>query len=289
MLPLFENNNQESEILVNRLKIATALQNQIIDSQKGIVIMPFPTWWSDKEKEDGVSNLSEEEKELYEKVRITKRPYFFRYLYNKYAKEYKKYLETYENISQVRMGMSFKELQLKNDKTENEQELIDNFEKYSPLLDSFSTMNRLCHFMEQEVAKIRKTRKNPDFDWRIYLDDSVEIDQNKLSKMRVIYKEFSDNKGGYNKEQKDESIFIFRKKLYEITNNLAELTNMAVVLCYKSFPKRSKNFLWKLLPHGVIANLNRGNIIRTISLPIEDQDGKFKYLNKNYSFYNLEI
>lgn len=295
MLSLFKEGSKESNVLIDRLKIATAMQNQIIDSQKGVVIMPFPDWWQNKEKKDVVSNLSEEEKELYENVRITKRPYFFRYLYDKYAKEYKKHLDTYEFLSQIRTGMSFAELQVNDNRNSIGQELVDNFTKYSPLLDSYSIMNKVCHYMEQEVGKVRKGRKNLSFDYHIYLDNDIELDNVKLVKMRKLYLEFSNVKrsfydtGKRNKEQKEENLQIFRKKLYEISSNISELTNLIVHVCYVDYPKRSKDLLWKVFPNGLLFNLNKNNIVRSVELPFEDENGEFEYLNKKYSFYTLNI
>jgi hypothetical protein len=295
MLPLFEKDSVEEKILTDRLKIATALQSQIIDSQKGIRVMPFPSWWADKEKEEDKDVLSEEEKGLYERVRVTKRPYFFKYVYDNYTKLYNRHLDIYENLSQIRMGLSFSELQRKENKTQEELDLINNYHKYSPLLDSPSIMNKICHHMEQEVAKIRKKRKNPDFNWHIYLDDSIEFDPIKLELMRKLYKEFSNSKrsshdsGRKSKEQKEESIHLFRKKMYEISSNLSELTNLVVKIAYDEFPNRSKDFVWKLIPNGLIFNLNKNNITRTIELPFENKNGLFEYLNKKYEWYTLEI
>jgi len=46
--------------------------------------------------------------------------------------------------------------------------------------------------------------------------------------------------GKRNKEQKEENLQIFRKKLYEISSNISELTNLIVHVCYVDYPKRSK-------------------------------------------------
>ena len=99
----------------------------------------------------------------------------------------------------------------------------------------------------------------------------------------------SHDTGMTDKEQKDENIIVFRKKLYEISSSLAELTNLAVQISYGEFEKRSKDFVWRLLSAGLIENLNKNNITRMVSLPIEDENGDFEYLNKKYSFYDLEI
>ena len=295
MIPLFEDDSIEKHVLIDRLKIATTMQNMIIDSQKGISVMSFPSWWADKEKEEDKEILSEEELALYEHVRVTKRPYFFKYVYETYNRQYKKHLETYESLSQIRLGSSFAELQKKSEKTDDEEMMVRNFYKYSPLLDSFSIMNRICRFMEAEVAKIRRDRKNPMFDWHIYINDDIELDISKLQKMREVYKEFSDSKrnshdtGKLSRDQKDENSIIFKRKMYEISSSISEIANLAVQVAYGEFPKRSKDFCWSLIPTGIIFNLNKNNIIRVVQLPFENENGDTIYLNKKYEWYALEI
>ena len=193
------------------------------------------------------------------------------------------------------MGSSFAELQKKSEKTDDEEMMVRNFYKYSPLLDSFSIMNRICRFMEAEVAKIRRDRKNPMFDWHIYINDDIELDISKLQKMREVYKEFSDSKrnshdtGKLSRDQKDENSIIFKRKMYEISSSISEIANLAVQVAYGEFPKRSKDFCWSLIPTGIIFNLNKNNIIRVVQLPFENENGDTIYLNKKYEWYALEI
>lgn len=295
MLCLYRENSVEYQTIINRLKISNSLQQQIIDSAKGIKIFPFPNWWLDRLLEENKEILTDEEIELYNKLRIRQRPFFMKYVYKKYNKDFRKHNDTYENLSQINLGMSFKDLLLKENKNEEEQRVIEDYFKYNPLLDSPSPMNLLCHFMENKIGEIKKESKNTIFDYNVYINDDVKIDEYKLNKMRLLYKEFSDikrNKHDTNKKdkhQKEETIFLFRKKFYEISSDISELTNLAVIVCYGNFPKRSKEFLWKLLPTGVTGNLNKNNILRTIEVPFEDEKGDFQYLNKKYSFYTIDI
>jgi hypothetical protein len=267
----------------------------IIDSAKGIRIHPFPAWWMNKLSDEDKENLTSEEIELYDKLRIRFRLYFMRYVYPAtHGKEYRKYQETYENISNVRFGTSLKQLLEKQDKSEDEAKVFSDYYKYSPLLDNSSPMNLLSHHVESEIDKIKKKLKVQSFDYRVYIDDDIPIDTNKLQKIKELYLEFSSSKrnshdGRKNKEEKEENILIFKKKLYGISSNLAEITNLLVTVSYKIFPKRSKDMLWKLLPNGLLLNLNKNNITRIIELPFEDSNGKNNYLNKKYSWYALEI
>ncbi len=295
MLCLYQEDSVEYQTIINRLKISNSLQQMIIDSAKGITIFFFPNWWVDGLSEENKEILTSEEIELYNKLRIRQRPYFMKHVYEKYNKDYRKYNNTYENLSQIRLGMPFKDLLLKENKSEEEQKLVDNYLKYNPLLDSPSPMNLLCHFMENKIRKIKKESKNTVFDYNIYINDDIKVDEDKLNKVHLLYKEFSDIKRNKhdtnkrNKHQKEEMIFLFRKKLYEISSNISELTNLAVIICYRDFPKRSREFLWKLLPTGVTGNLNKNNIIQSIEVPFEDEKGDFQYLNKKYKFYTIEI
>jgi hypothetical protein len=295
MLSLYEENSLEYKTIINRLKISNALQQMLIDSAKGIRIHPFPSWWMNKLSEEDKENLTPEEIELYEKLRIRFRLYFMKYVYpTTHGKEYRKHQETYENICNVRFGISLKELLEKQDKSESEQRVFDDYFKFSPLLDNASPMNLLSHHMENEIDSIKKKVKTRPFDYRVYMNDDINLDDAKLKKMKELYLEFSSSKRNSHdtirtKEQKDENILIFKKKLFGISSNLAELTNLLVYVSYVVFQKRSKDMLWKLLPNGVLLNLNKNNITRSIELLVEDQNGEIDYLNKNYSTYSLEI
>jgi hypothetical protein len=297
MLPLYEKDSVEYKTIIDRLKISNILQNQIIDGAKGVKIFPFPRWWSDKLSEDEKENLTFEEIELYNKLRIHQRPMFLKYVYpDKYGKAFRKHRETYNNMSRINLGKRLDDLFSIGGDTDEEKKLAGDFIKYSPLLDSPSVMNNLCRYAEDEISKIKDKSKKVVFDWKIYLDDSIELDKNKLGKMRTLYKEFASSKrnsndtGRKSKEQKEENILVFRKKMYEISSDLSELTNLAVRIVYDEFPKRSRDFVWKILPHGILRNLDRTNVTRTVDLLVEKENGgEVNYLNKSYEHYTLEI
>jgi hypothetical protein len=295
MLLNYDENSIEYKTIINRLKIANAQQNMIIDSAKGISIHPFPSWWMNKLSYEDKENLTSEEIELYEKLRIRFRLYFMRYVYpTTHGKEYRKHQETYDNISSVRFGISLKELLEKQDKSEDEEKVFSDYYKYSPLLDNNSPMNLLSHHIENEIEKMKKKGKTRNFDYRVYMDDDIELDTVKLKKMKELYLEFSSSKrnsydGRKSKEEKEENVVVFKKKLYEISSNLAELTNLLVEVCYEIFPKRSKDMLWKLIPNGLLLNLNKNNITHRLELLVENPDGEINYLNKKYLAYDLEI
>jgi hypothetical protein len=222
---------------------------------------------------------------------------FLKYVYpDKYGKAFRKHRETYNNMSRINLGKRLDDLLSNGGDTDEEKKLAGDFVKYSPLLDSPSVMNNLCRYAEDEISKIKDKSKKVVFDWKIYLDDSIELDKNKLGKMRTLYKEFASSKrnsndtGRKSKEQKEENILVFRKKMYEISSDLSELTNLAVRIVYDEFPKRSRDFVWKILPHGILRNLDRTNVTRTVDLLVEKENGgEVNYLNKSYEHYTLEI
>ena len=64
-----------------------------------------------------------------------------------------------------------------------------------------------------------------------------------------------------------------------------ELANLAVIICYEKYPGRSKNFMWRVASKGIIENLKQKNI----SLPIEDSDGDYVYLGRNYRLEDVQF
>mgnify|MGYP001277006435 CR=1 FL=1 len=281
--------------LINRLKTCNVAQNMQIDKTKGITVYPIPSWW-DKWNKDG-DNM-----ELYNKLLCRQRPYFMRYIYSSHNKKYKHHLLSYDTICLVRFGFNLVVLLETPDELLSEPERIVKEEFYtrSPLIDSSSIVNLICHYMESEVAEIKGAVKNPDFDYHIYMNSDFPIDEDKLHKMSILFDKYTAlQRNRYDKPDnfesddelpaKDEYIKILEREAYSISNNLSELTNLLVELCYGRHGENSKEFCWKMFgADGIVNNLYK-NCNGFIQVPVMNENGTHKYLGKNYSLTNVVL
>jgi hypothetical protein len=75
--------------------------------------------------------------------------------------------------------------------------------------------------------------------------------------------------------------------LVEISNDIQELANLAVYLCYSLMPKKKKDFCWDCFGTGIVQNLQSRN--NKVMLPQKCEDGDFEYLGDKYKMVELDL
>ena len=289
LLPLFKGTEME-KILINRIKACNIYQNMQIDKTKGITISPLPDWW-DKWQKEGTNA------DVYNTLLARQRPYFFRYVYSEWNKKYTHHLNSYENICIVKFGYNLATLLEKQDLSELEQKVKTDFVKYSPLLDTDCSMNQICHYMEKNVKEIKTNQRNISFDFSIYMNPYIIIDQTKLAQMNELFEKYKsylrssyDTTNCLENEEfsRDDYIKVLEKEAYRISSNLSELTNLLIVTCY-GHGENSKEFCWKMFgAKGIIENLTK-RCRGFIQIPLLDDSGMYQYLGKNYTIESMVI
>ena len=76
----------------------------------------------------------------------------------------------------------------------------------------------------------------------------------------------------------------YKNKCKEICPYSEIISDTAVKLCYEKYPKRKKNFLWKVAGDEVLKNIKQVDV----ELPIRDDNGRETYLGKNYSLVLID-
>jgi len=291
LLSSCEIGSAEYNLVLNRLKTCNVLQSCQIDKTKGIAVYDIPDWW-DKWNKDG----EPEKDNLYNSILCRQRPYFMRYVYPQtYGKKYKKHLEVYNSISSMRHKVHFRELINKKNKSEDEKQLIDDFYHYSPLLETDSIMNNICRYMEKEVKEIKvSVRDRSKFDHKVLMSYDAKIDQSDIDKMTDIYRYYNSYRrskydGIYDTETSEQFYIELKKDAFrKISNNGNELANLAVEICYHVFHNASKDFAWKLFGQEIFENII-ANKMGFFEIPVLNDGGDIKYLNKSYKMTRIDI
>ena len=164
MAAIFDKPGHEDQYaeIMTRIKLLREIVGQEIDRIKGADKPSLPREWRKFE----TFSPSDTPEEIASKKRanamvVSKKPYFFRYLYPELNRKYKQFEASYNQVSRDTFGIKFKKLLKKEDKTPEEKDLVRRYQKYSPLITAPCTMNKLC----REIESI-------DFDIKFNKDDS---------------------------------------------------------------------------------------------------------------------
>lgn len=219
-----------------------------------------------------------------------KRPYFMRYLYSKYNKQYKDFIEDIDRYCLIKFGKKYKDL--------NDNEKVSIEEAYNiknPFIESNGVMNKVCRYMESCTKNIKNTIKDYDSEmlFNELYNDKIKLDKNKLEMMEKIFNEYNDFKKS---RQLIESEFADYEQYYknlrnrcleEISSNIKELANLSVYICYNLYPKKKKDFCWNVFGGGIVENLKTKSTIANI--PVLSDFGEIDYLGKKYFICATDI
>ena len=307
MLPQYRPGSIEHEKILKRLKICRKEQGNQIDKAKGLVVKPFPTFWTKWTRITDKNFAHEKEIELNNRVLVDKRPYFMRHLYSNYNRDYKKHLKAYNSYCGTTYGVEMKDLPFGDKRFE---EVLQKYEKFAPLIDGESTMNKICHYMENKVEYVYDKSAPDEIDEDLVMlmkDNSIPFDSEKYKKMEEL---FTSYRSGRNKlssdlyenrrEIKDAVKFrrivddfhkIYHLKALEISDDVYELTNYAVSICYELHPKGGKAFAWSAFGEFIVDNIAK-NLLKQgkkkYLVPIISSEG-VEYMGQKYSEVEVAI
>ena len=315
MLPLYEEGSEEYNKIIQRLKICRKEQGNQIDKAKGLIIKPFPRFWTKWTKITPDNIHLSEVIELNNTIVVDKRPYFMRYLYPNYNKKYLTHIDNYDKYCYAKYGKPFAQL---TEEDYDYDSVVERYKKFSPLLDSNCTMNNICRHMEKEVKEIKVNLSSKADNRRVMLmkDNSIPFDTDKYKKMEALFRKYRNERSRFNKiladtiknegnrlikfktiEQYNKAI---RSEALTISDSLPELVNLAVAICYELYPSDRKSFLWSVFGDGVIDNIKNNILksgIKTIKVPFialgtELNNKNIKvidYMGKKYINHDVDI
>ena len=304
--PGHEDQHQE---IMTRIKLLREIVGQEIDRIKGADKPSLPPEWKKIEKIEA----NDTQDEVIRKMRrnamvVSKKPYFFRYLYPELNARYKQFEASYNQISRDMFGIKFKKLLVKENKTEEEKNLVRRYQKYSPLITAPCTMNKLCKEFESVDFDIKFDRPDstpnkscsmlPTFE-----DEFVDqFDQHKLNIVRELYKEYINKKQikhltnilaqigisedeyqEYRSTVYDDILSSLRDKMSEnnITGKELLFYCSKIAPSYKTF---NWGFAWEILDEQILTLIPQGETF----CPFKDEEeGEYYYLGNHYSLKDI--
>lgn len=298
----YAKDSREYKELDIRLKLCCKEQSAEIDKTKGLEVSGFPKHWIRETKitEEMLEKLSAEEIDeikFNNKLAVgKKRPYFMRYLYPYKNIEYKNYLNELNIYSITFFGKKFNELTNSDKEMYNYAQLCIFMQNNNPLLETQGTMNRICYHLEDELASLKKeTAKNKDCEEMFEILYNTNIDTEMLLLPLLVAKYNNYLRFKKEKQLKDSSFNTYEQYfkalrnecLQEISNNIQELANLAVWLCYKVNPTKGKDFAWDIFGSGILKNLMGESC--EVEIPQKSQFGDIEYLGSKYTKNKLKL
>lgn len=288
-----EDKQKQRDELERRKKLLREVVGAEIDSAKGLA-KPKEPWYFTKfvtvNPDD--DDATKAEKYYHNSLVISKKPYFFRYLYPELNKKYKQYENAYNEKSKALFGIKLKKLLIKENKTEQEKTLIRRYHKFSPVISTNCTMNILCRDFESIDFDIQwgKTEQSmlPHYDL-----DEFKFNPDILKKIRTLYQKWNNKKAISYVETlyTNEDDIEYRENRFSVIDAIRNsiqgeyielglkpmegLTYIAALA--QSYAKFNWGFAWELLDTAILDCIDENDALA----PVECDNGE-EYLGKKY-------
>lgn len=296
----FDKNSEEYARLQYRIRTMMNYQQNAIDRIKGVVAQPIPKEWLESrlsKPKDGDDEVILKKKEVDYNIAAEIKPWFFIYRYSQLKAELDKYMKSVKSNCKIRFGKTLDDLYASDDKTEEEEAFIYNYEKYMPISRAPGTMNRICWRIEDEF-KTTDVLPDVEFD-RSILKSDAEYSQEEFDAVKSVYDEYNKNmqiflkgirKNDSDKTERDIVISQLKNEFsnicYSICPNSRVLTNIVVDICYTS--NKNKSFAWDVCGNEIFKNVlvNSNN---KIQFPIKDENGDIEFCGNKFSLFTKRM
>lgn len=309
LLPYIENkfgkSSEHYRILENRVKMTCKLQNAQIDKAKlGRDVKEIPKIWIDRKYIRETYGEDTFETNMYNEIMLDRHPYFFIYMYPQTKAKYKKHVTEYDGSCYNKFGIGIFELiELKN-KTDEQNQYIELFYKYMPVIYNDSVMNNVCRHLENVGKDIKQYFKTENCDENIDTMLSGDIiEEDIYSEISTKYKEFvkfmkADKtlklKG--NKLSMDKSIPIdlnpiynkFKDSLKEVCENEVVIKDCLVKILYEDNKSSNKDILWETYGDEILKEIISKKTNK-ILFPIKTEHGSIMYEGDTFELKEVDI
>ncbi|MFZ2992501.1 MAG: hypothetical protein WA061_02185 [Microgenomates group bacterium] len=271
MLSLFPEDSKEHQLILKRLVICRKQQGMEIDKTKGLLIDRLPEW--NKKSDDPVHN----------NILTNRRPMWMNWLYPHRKKDYDSYNEMYDVYCYAKYGFGIDFLLKKEVVTEEQSKIIERHRKFCPVVvGSTSIMQRISDYMVSEVKELKVSVNNKEFDYSVYFDKSVGLNESirePLRDLMKLYNKLKKNLFFSPDGEKSEIVEFIKNKAFEISSDLSELTNMALDINYGT--GYSQSFVWEIFSDGILDAMKKKT--RTFDFPVPKENGRISFAGRRFN------
>ena len=313
MAAIFNKEGHEDQYteIMTRIKLLREIVGQEIDRIKGADKPTLPRHWRKCEKILDTDTQEERIAKMRQNAMVvSKKPYFFRYLYPELNQKFKQFENSYNQISCDLFGIKLKKLFKKEDKTEEEKMLIKRYQKYSPLITSSCVMNKVCREFESIDFDIKflkdqsqPSKKKPNISMLPTFEDKYadSFSSTKLQTVKKIYQQYTQKRqikamsalfssGSISKDDYlemrsyiyDAIIESARQSLFDNHIPFDEF----LFYCYKlslQYAQFDWSVAWEVAADTIIDLIPQNNPV----CPVRDPFGDIEYLGEKYSLKQL--
>lgn len=300
MLPILEKkygkDSDEVKITMSRLRQCCVAQSKQIDKTKiGQKVKGIPKVWTTFQHiEDEDSEDTKSFKHLMNSILIDKHPYFFRYRYPDDNKAFMAYHKEKSSACQTKFGVTIEQLEKLPNKSDIQQKWVDDYYKYCPLIISDSPMNLLCRYIEGVNADICKRVKETPFDWHVYENQSVQMEDGEYEAIIKCYtrhlREAQSRMGMGSLSEVDayqRDVALLKEKMYFVNSNPRVIANALLKYVYEDRPTASKKMVWDMYGKYFV-DAAASNSDQPMMFPMECEDGEIEYLGSRYTMRRLD-
>lgn len=296
----FDKDSEEYHRLQYRIRTMMNYQQNAIDRIKGVVAQPIPKEWLESrlfKPKDGDDEDILRKKEIDYNIAAEIKPWFFIYRYSQLKTELDKYMKSVKSNCKIRFGKTLGNLYASDNRTEEEEAFIYNYEKYMPISRAPGTMNRICWKIENEFQSV-DVLPDVEFD-RSILKSNAAYSQEEYDAIKELYDEYNKTvqiflkgvkKNDSDKTERDVVMNQLKNEFADacsvICPNSEVLANIVVDICYLS--NKNKSFAWDVAGDSIFQNVLK-NSENKIQFPIKDDDGDIEFCGKMFSLYTLEV
>ncbi len=296
----FDKESEEYKRLTYRISTMMNYQQNAIDRIKGVVARPVPKEWLNArmfkiEEEDDEDVI--QDKKINANIAAEIKPWFFIYRYSQLKSELDQYMKSVKSNCKIRFGKSLDSLYACDNRTDEEESFIYNYEKYLPVSRAPGIMNRICWKIEDEFFST-DVIPNVDFD-RSILKSDAKYTHEEYEQIRQLYDEYNKGMQLFLKRQNqndlgdDEVGFdivhlkdVFVDECSKVCPNSEVLANIVVDLCYTS--NKNKTFAWDVAGEQIFNNVLKNNDY-IIQYPVKDENGCIEFNGKKFSLHAQQI
>lgn len=296
----FEPNSEEYKRLTYRISTMMNYQQNAIDRIKGVVARPVPKEWLNYRLfriNEGDNDIEAHEKNINANIAADIQPWFFIYRYSQLKTELDRYIKSVKSNCKIRFGKTLDDLYGSENRSEEENMFIYNYEKYMPISRAPGTMNRICWKIE-DAFQTTNVLPDVEFDYSILKSNALYTNE-EYESVKQLYIEYNNSmqlflkgikKNDLLKEERDAFVVQITDKFsdacYSVCPNSEVLTNILIDICYSS--NKSKSFAWDIVGENIFNNVLKNNGY-VIQYPIKDENGDIEFCGNKFSLHTQQI